>query len=356
VSGPRSTLARIGLVALAALLALLPAAAPATAAPAVPAVPAVTAKEAVLVDAASGAVLWGRLPHRAALVASTTKMLTALVAEASYRPGQRLKVPEAAELVDGSRIGLQTGMVLTREQLLVALLAVSANDAAETLAAGYPGGRAGFLVAMRTEAARLGCTDSTWTDPTGLDAPGHRASPADLALIGRALLARPVLARIVGSPRVTFRWPGGRQVVLANHNKLVSQGKDPGAIGIKTGFTTKAGHTLVAAERKGGRTLIAVVLGATDSYADTRSMFAFGFRAPVPAGAERLGPREDQAREIRPAPAGTGRGGSGLVVVRAASRLPHSPPVAIGAALATAALLTVTVRTVRARRRYRPLH
>ena len=153
-----------------------------------------------------------------------------------------LRVPEAAERVDGTRFGYRTGWRIRRDQLLTTLLLVSANDAAETLAAAWPdGGRAGFLQAMQAKAVELGCTDSTWRDPSGLDAPGHRAGAADLAVLGQALLERPVLAKLVGSRVAPYVWPGGRRTVLGNHNHFVGQGRDPGALGVKTGYTTRAG-------------------------------------------------------------------------------------------------------------------
>jgi D-alanyl-D-alanine carboxypeptidase (penicillin-binding protein 5/6) len=205
-----------------------------------------------------------------------------------------LRVPEAAERVDGTRFGYRTGWLIRRDQLLTTLLLVSANDAAETLAAAWPdGGRAGFLRAMQAKCAELGCTDSTWRDPSGLDAPGHRASAADLAVLGRALLERPVLAKLVGSRVAPYAWPGGRRTVLGNHNHFVGQGRDPGALGIKTGYTTKAGSTIVAAQRRGGRTLVAVVLGSKVMYDDVRALFGYGFKVKPKVGAEVLGVRPD---------------------------------------------------------------
>jgi serine-type D-Ala-D-Ala carboxypeptidase (penicillin-binding protein 5/6) len=282
------------LVALAAL-GLLLAGTPIPAAAAPPA-PRVQARTGVLMDAASGAVLWQRHAHEPVLVASTTKILTALVASDAYPSGKVFTVPRAAEEVDGTRLGYRTGMRVSRHGLLATLLLVSANDAAETLAAAYPhGGRAGFLRAMRAEAAALGCTDSTWRDPSGLDAPGHRASAADLAVLGRALLARPELAALVGSRSVRYRWPGGHVQWLTNHNHFVSQGRDPGALGIKTGYTVDARSTIVAAQRRGGRVLVAVALGSDDMYGDVRSMFAYGFGVRPRAGGEVLGVRPRSA-------------------------------------------------------------
>ena len=280
---PRRLLAPLAAVLLVVALS----AAPAVAAPSGP---RVTARTGVLMDARTGAVLWQRNAHRPVLVASTTKILTALVAEQAYPADKVFTVPLAAEEVDGTRFGYQRGMRVKRHDLLTTLLMVSANDAAETLAGAYPrGGRAGFLAAMRAKADSLGCTDSTWRDPSGLDAPGHRASAADLAIVGRALLGRPELAKIVASRSTAYRWPDRHLQFISNHNHFVSYGRDPGAIGIKTGFTVAARSTIVAAQRRGGRTLVAVALGTDDMYTDVRSMFAYGFAARAPANAEILG-------------------------------------------------------------------
>ena len=257
---------------------------------AAPTAPRVEARAAVVMDAATGAVLWQRQAHRPVLVASTTKILTAIVANDHYSAKKVLRVPEAAERVDGTRFGYRTGWLIRRDQLLTTLLLVSANDAAETLAAAWPdGGRAGFLRAMQDTCAELGCTDSTWRDPSGLDAPGHKASAADLAVLGRALLERPTLAKLVGSRFAPYTWPGGRKTVLGNHNHFVGRGDDPGALGIKTGYTTKAGSTIVAAQRRNGRTLVAVVLGSKVMYEDIRALFSYGFKVRPKVGAELLG-------------------------------------------------------------------
>ena len=300
----RSRQRRLPSLVLALSLALGWMAIPAAASPG----PRVEARAGVVMDAATGAVLWQREAHLPVLVASTTKILTAIVANDSYPAGRRLRVPEAAERVDGTRFGYRTGWRIRRDQLLTTLLMVSANDAAETLAAAWPdGGRAGFLRAMAAKCAELGCTDSTWRDPSGLDAPGHRVSAADLAVLGRALLARPVLAKLVGSRAVAYRWPDGRRTVLANHNHFVGRGRDPGAIGVKTGYTTEAGSTIVAAQRRGGRTLLAVALGSKVMYDDVRAMLRYGFKVRPKAGAELLGvrpepPDDGPAPTLPPAP------------------------------------------------------
>jgi D-alanyl-D-alanine carboxypeptidase len=319
----RLALLTLPLVALVSLISSIAAPA-ASAAPA----PHVLARTAVLVDGASGAVIWQRADHRPVLVASTTKILTALVADDTYAADKVFTVPEAAEEVDGTRLGYQTGMRVRRHDLLTTLLLVSANDAAETLANAYPrDGRAGFLAAMQEEAESFGCTDSTWRDPSGLDAPGHRASAADLAILARVLLARPELAKIVATPWTRYRWPSGRVQVITNHNHLVSKGRDPGALGLKTGFTESAHSTIVAAERRGGRTLIAVALGSDDMYSDVRSMFAYGFATRVPSGAEVLGRNPaGQSSSVGPTPLGSTPSRSGSQSGSASSLTPTSNP------------------------------
>jgi serine-type D-Ala-D-Ala carboxypeptidase (penicillin-binding protein 5/6) len=269
------------------------------AAAAAPTAPRVEARTAVVMDAATGAVLWQRRAHEPVLVASTTKILTAIVANDAYAPRKVLRVPEAAERVDGTRFGYRTGWLIRRDQLLTTLLLVSANDAAETLAAAWPdGGRAGFLQAMQAKCAELGCTDSTWRDPSGLDVPGHRASAADLAVLGRALLERPTLAKLAGSRAVAYKWPSGRKIMLGNHNHFVGWGRDPGALGVKTGYTTKAGSTIVAAQRRGGRTLVAVVLDSDHMYDDVRALLGYGFKLKPKVGAEILGPSPEPSDSV----------------------------------------------------------
>jgi D-alanyl-D-alanine carboxypeptidase (penicillin-binding protein 5/6) len=294
-TGVRSRLLRLPFLLVVLGLLAVWMAPPAAATPA----PRVEARTAVVMDAATGAVVWQRQEHRPVLVASTTKILTALVASEAYRPDRVFRVPLAAERVDGTRFGYRTGWLIRRHQLLTTLLLASANDAAETLAAAHPGGRAGFLRAMQAKADALGCTDSTWRDPSGLDAPGHRGSAADLAVLGRALLGEPELAKLVGSRVVRYRWPDGHVQVLTNHNHFVSRGRDPGALGVKTGYTVRAHSTIVAAQRRGGRTLVAVALGSDRMYDDVRALLGYGFKARPKAGAEVLG--VTAAPEARPA-------------------------------------------------------
>src|SRR6266545_4675495 len=356
----RRVVAPLAAALLAAGLAAEPAFATAT--------PTVRSRHAVLIDASSGAVLWQRDAHKPTLVASTTKILTALVAQETWPPQAVLTVPEAAERVDGTRLGYQAGMRLRRRDLIGSLLQVSANDAAETLAANYPrGGRAGFIRAMQAKADALGCTDSIWRDPSGLEAPGHRVSAADLAIVGRALLGVPELAAVVAQRELRYPWPNGRVQVVVNHNRFVSEGKDPGALGIKTGFTDAALHTIVAAQRRGGRTLIAVALGAPSAAQDredVRAMFRFGFVVPARPGAEILGAKAAIAQAATAAAGAAAQGTPSQAGATAALGTPRHAllrslqaglliaPVPL-AVIAAVLMMVIGVMTVRGSRRGR---
>jgi D-alanyl-D-alanine carboxypeptidase (penicillin-binding protein 5/6) len=122
-------------------------------------------------------------------------------------------------------------------------------------------------------------------------------------VLGRALLERPVLAKLVGSRVAPYVWPGGRRTVLGNHNHFVGQGRDRGALGVKTGYTTKAGATIVAAQRRNGRTLVAVVLGSKVMYDDVRALLGYGFKVRPKVGAELLGVVPDPPDEAADAAA-----------------------------------------------------
>ncbi len=341
----------LAVAALGILAAGIPAPAVAASRP-----PRVDARTAVVVDAGSGAVLWGKDPHRPVLIASTTKILTALVAVDTYQPAQVLTVPEAAEEVDGTRLGFTSGMRLGLPQLLTALLVVSANDAAETLAAAYPrGGRDGFVQAMNAEARALGCTDSSFRDPSGLDAPGHRASAADLAILGRALLGRPVLAAIVRQPKAALRWPDGHVQILDNHNFFVGRYHEPGALGIKTGYTIAARQTIVVAQRRGSRVLIAVVLGAPTRsalYEDVRALLAYGFAVHPGPAAELLGRPPGGPSAGEPRLGAGGQAFAGPIPSRLRRHLAGAPVLtAVGVLLVCGLAVLVGRGPARARRR-----
>jgi D-alanyl-D-alanine carboxypeptidase len=218
----------------------------------------VRARYAVLVDPATGAVLWGRRSRTPAPPASLTKMLTALAVRASLELDTVTVASKAAGAQPARRLAVRRGQELTVEQALKALMIVSANDVAVMLAEAAGGSVPRFARAMDAESARLGLRASSWRNPNGLDAPGHRSTAFDLAILARAVLQDPWLARVVRKRHAAFVSPSGRRHSLTARSRFLLGYR--GAVGVKTGFTDDAGHCLAAAATRGGRTLIAVVL------------------------------------------------------------------------------------------------
>jgi D-alanyl-D-alanine carboxypeptidase (penicillin-binding protein 5/6) len=243
----------------------------------------VSARTWLVADADTGAVLATRNPHTQMPPASTLKLLTALALQ-PVLPADRFAVPSARAVgVTGSKAHLDQGARYRVSDLLRTMLIISANDAAETLAEAA-GGDEHALALMATEARRLGANDTVPVDPTGLDAPDQHSSAYDLALIGRAVLRDPVLAGIVASAKSSFTGSSGQQVPLTNHNKLLTSYQ--GAVGLKTGFTGEAGATYVGAARRGGHTILIVLLHARENlWPEARALLDWGFAADTAGNA-----------------------------------------------------------------------
>ena len=272
----------VRLLLVAAILAAgpLPGQASATAATAAPrAVPGpgreVRARYAVLVDPATGEVLWSRRSRTSAPPASLTKMLTALAVRASLDLDAVTVASRASVRQPARRLALKRAQRLTVKQALKSLMIVSANDVAVMLAEAAGGSVARFARAMDAESQRLGLRGSAWRNPNGLDARGHRSTAFDLAILARAVLQDRWLARVVRMRHDAFTTPNGRKVTLTARSRFL--GGYRGAVGVKTGFTDDAGHCLAAAATRGGRTLIAVVLHSPDNAADAGRMLDWGF-------------------------------------------------------------------------------
>ncbi len=252
--------------------------------------PMLTARSAVLIDPGTGRVLWGKAPDRRLPIASTTKMMTALLAAELADPDEVATV-YPRDLVLGSTVSLREGERLTIEQLLYGALIQSGNDAAVTIAdhvgREYLGGVGDdgidtFVRAMNARARKMGLTNTQFKNPNGFDAPGHYSTARDLAVLGREVLANPLLAGIVATAqyRMTGYLTVGRERTPVYHpvrttNELLRSYR--GANGIKTGTTPQAGEALVASVQRGDASLIAVMLGATDRFADARALFDWGF-------------------------------------------------------------------------------
>ncbi len=236
----------------------------------------VSARGAVLIEAESGDVVFGQNQNARLPMASTTKIMTALVALESLSPDTPLRITAASVGVEGSSIYLCEGEVLTLEQLLYALLLESANDAATAIAIAVAGSVESFADKMNERAASLGLTNTHFVNPHGLDNEEHYTTAYELALIARAALENPAFRAICATERkvIPLRGEEGARLLL-NHNKLLSSYE--GCIGVKTGYTKRTGRCLVSAAEREGVTLIAVTLNAPDDWRDHTAMLDYGF-------------------------------------------------------------------------------
>ena len=238
----------------------------------------VSARGAVLMEAESGDVIFGQNENARLPMASTTKIMTALVALDELPLDTAVKITAESVGVEGSSIYLVEGETLTLEQLLYALMLESANDAAAAIAVAVAGSVEEFAALMNQKAHELGLVDTHFVNPHGLDHQDHYTTAKELALITRAALENPVFREICSTGRKTIPLHGDEGVrVLINHNKLLSSYE--GCIGVKTGFTKKTGRCLVSAAQREGVTLIAVTLNDPNDWRDHSDMLDYGFGA-----------------------------------------------------------------------------
>ena len=236
----------------------------------------VSARGAVLMEAETGEVIFGQNEDARLPMASTTKLMTALVAVESLPLDTTVEITAESVGVEGSSIYLTEGETLTLEALLYALLLESANDAATAIAVAVAGSTEAFAEKMNARGASLGLTDTHFVNPHGLDAEEHYTTAYELALITREALQNPTLRRISETSRKTIPLRGEDGVrLLLNHNKLLTTYE--GCIGGKTGYTKKTGRCLASAAQRDGVTLIAVTLNAPDDWHDHTTMLDYGF-------------------------------------------------------------------------------
>ncbi len=236
----------------------------------------ISARGAVLIEASSGKVVFGQNENTRLSMASTTKIMTALVALEQMPLDTLVTVTEKSVGIEGSSIYLTVGESLTLEDLLYALMLESANDAAETIAVAVAGDVPAFAELMNQKALELGLTNTHFVNPHGLDAEGHYTTAKELALLTVAALDNPDFRRICSTKRHTIPLHGNEGVrLLLNHNRLLSSYE--GCIGVKTGFTKKTGRCLVSAAERDGVRLVAVTLGAPNDWRDHTSLLDYGF-------------------------------------------------------------------------------
>ncbi len=229
------------------------------------------AASAILMDAESGRVLYEHDIHKPRLIASTTKLLTALVAvEQADDLDQVVTIKGEWLGSEGSSIYLKAGEEITLRGLLYGLLLQSGNDAAMAIACHTAGSEAQFVELMNQKAARLGMKNSCFANPSGLNDKAHFSTAYDMALLAQACLKNETVVEICATRSITL---GTRTFV--NHNKLLWRCE--GCVGMKTGFTEKAGRTLVSAASRDGQTLICVTLNDGNDWNDHCKLLDYGF-------------------------------------------------------------------------------
>ncbi|NPV92253.1 MAG: D-alanyl-D-alanine carboxypeptidase [Firmicutes bacterium] len=234
--------------------------------------PLVTADSAVLIEASSGQVLYSKNAYQPRPPASTTKILTALIAIETSDPEEEVMIGKRPTKVSGSILGVRYQQVFAMEDLLKAALIISANDACLAIGEYIGGDEETFLRMMNLKAFTLGARSSVFKNTNGLTNPGHYSSAYDLAMMARYALNNPYFANIVRSPRESLR--SGQPI---NNTNLLLQGFQ-GADGVKTGTTNAAGQCLVASATRDGRQLISVVLHSRQRFVDSARLLEYGFQ------------------------------------------------------------------------------
>lgn len=281
-----------------------------------PPAPQLTARNALIMDAETGHVVWGYREHEHIAPASTTKIMTALVAlergDLKDTITVRYEYIKSLEGTGSSLMGLVVGDTVTLEDLLYGLLLPSGNDAALVIAQMIAGSTDQFVALMNQKAAALGLKDTHFSNPHGLDADDHYTSAFDLAEMGRVALRNPLFARIVSSPRAVRT--ASRQFLLGNTNRLLSEPEiAPGVNGIKTGSTERAGDSIIASATRDGRTVIVAAMGTRGRDPDVVKLLDLAFKSyrwvPIPSPvfvqaplATTSGPPQMPPRQVMVAP------------------------------------------------------
>ena len=222
---------------------------------------AVSARRAYAVDAVSGRVLYEKNPTERSLIASTTKIMTALIVCEQCNVLDRMRIPKEAVGIEGSSMYLKEGEILTLQELLYGMMLSSGNDAAVALAIYCGGTVEGFAALMNDKARSLGLTGTHFENPNGLDSPGHYSTAKDLGTLAAYAMENPIFYKTVSAKNVKV---GDRY--LTNHNKLLW--RVAGADGVKTGFTKAAGRILVSSASRMGRRVICVTMNDPDDWND----------------------------------------------------------------------------------------
>lgn len=237
--------------------------------------PTFTGEGVLAIDYDTNQILYQKNIHKRLSPASTTKVMTGLVAVDQFQQGDTLTVmPE--DMVGGSTMGLNVGEKLSFRGLLYGMLLNSGNDAAYTVASNYPGGLPAFIVAMNSRVQQLNLTDTHFQNPAGLDDPNHYSSAYDLSVIAKAAVEHPSLARVVATRETEVTTLDKSKLhELKNVNQLLNE---PGVMGIKTGFTEIAGENLVGLVERDGHKVITVILKSNDRFGETKALMDWVYK------------------------------------------------------------------------------
>ncbi len=239
----------------------------------IPSAPTVTADAAVLMDARTGKILYDKNAGQRRPPASTTKIMTTLLALEGGEPGQVVTVSHRAASVGEASLYLRAGEKLTLEELLYGAMLRSGNDACVAIAEHIAGTESNFVLLMNQKAKMIGANDTVFKNTNGLPAVGHYSTARDLAVITCYALKNPTFQKIVSTRGKMIGEQGERY--LNNTNRLLWS--YAWADGVKTGTTNEAGHCLVASARRGDMQLISVVLHSDDRWADSVKLLDYGF-------------------------------------------------------------------------------
>ena len=237
--------------------------------------PSVTARAAIVLDQTTGRILFSKNAYEQLPMASTTKIMTAILAIESGRLDETVTVSEYASLVEGSSIDLEAGEKKTLEELLYGLILQSGNDAAVAIAEHLSGSVEEFAKAMTARSRELGANGTSFANPHGLNDENHYTTAYDLALIASHAMSLPKFREVASTREKKISWTGRPMTGSCTTEQAVNHVR--GAEGIKTGWTTPAGRCFVGAASREGWRLISVVLNAPQMWEDTITLLDFGF-------------------------------------------------------------------------------
>lgn len=259
--------------------------------------PLVSAQGVIAMDLNSAVVLYEKNANSKLLPASTTKIMTALVAINHFKQEDVIKVGAIKNASDSQIMGLFEGEEITFRGLLDGLLIYSANDAAEAIAHAYPGGREAFIAAMNQKAKDLGLVNTSFRNPSGLDEEGHYSTAKDMVRLSAFGISDPLFSEVVSTKEKVVKSIDGKfSHHLKNINKLL--GSVDGIVGIKTGWTENARENLITAVKRGDRTILIGILGSQDRFGETKEIIDWVFSSYVWTDVSPFGEIEEKITKI----------------------------------------------------------